>query len=188
MAQAASLAEPAYRLSDRIAPEGGKLWRLFDSASSATAPSSRGLDVPSGWTTWVDGSETRQRASGLPAIVQVGSAADDVHWSGLLGSGDSLALPDLGPAPAGGATADLDDPPPPPKPSRSGSSTPMWVAAGTSGAVAAGLFGASAGLRSSFDNDPSKGKYTAVNATFIGSVGMAAVTGGLVTAALVRKR
>jgi hypothetical protein len=183
--QAATLADPGYRLSDRIAPEGGKLWRLYDEASKQAAPKTRALDLPDGWTTWVDGAQTADRAQGLPAVVQIGASADDLRWTGLVPYDGTLSLPDLGRGP-GGAT-DLDAPPPPSAKARS-SNTPLWVAAGTSGAVAAGLFGASAGLRGSFDNDPSKGKYTAVNATFLGSMGMTALTGGLVTAALVRKR
>lgn len=191
--RAATRADPGYTLSDRIAPEGGKLWRDYNEAAKKTSVSTTDLDLPKGWTSWVDGAETDQRAQALPAIVQVGSAPDDVQWTTLAGAGKPVVVPDLGRVPDVGGVADLDGPSKPAKPPKppkegSGSGKALWIAAGSTGAVAAGLFGASAGLRSSFDSNPTKGKYTAVNGTFLGSVGMAAVTGGLVTAALVSKR
>ena len=54
--------------------------------------------------------------------------------------------------------------------------------------MAAGLFGTSAILRTRYDATPSQGLHDATNGTFIASTGLAAVTGGLLAAAVVKGR
>jgi hypothetical protein len=183
--RAAALADPGYELSDRVAPEGGKLWRLITEAAAADGEAGRPLSLLDGGQVWVDGVVGGARAEDRPAVVQVG-ADRSVVWSRLLGPGEAFAPP-------AAALATLPSRPaaavaPPKAPRAKKGLDPMWIAAGGAAAASAGLFGASAGLRGQFDAAPSRSLHSATNGTFVGSVGMAAVTGGLVTAALVRSR
>lgn len=188
--QAAALAEPGYTPTDRVAPEGGRLARLFAQAAKTAAPKREAIAVPAPFRVWVDGATTADRAPSLPAIVQVGSDGAPLRFSGWVPAGSPVPLPELG---GGAAPADappiaiLDEPTPRPRPSRGGPS-PLWYAAAGTGAGAAGLFAASAVLRTSFDDTPTRGKFGAVNGTYFGSIGMAAVTAGLVGAAVASGR
>ena len=188
--QAAALAEPGYTPTDRVAPEGGRLARLFAQAAKASAPRREAIPAPASLRVWVDGATTADRAPSLPAIVQIGPDGAPLRFSAWIPAGAAIDLPDLG---GGAAPADappiaiLDEPAPRPRPTREGPS-PLWFAAAGTGAGAAGLFAASAVLRTSFDDAPSRGKFGAVNGTYFGSVGMAAVTAGLVGAAVASGR
>lgn len=184
--RAAAEADPGYAVSDRVAPQGGKLWRLITDAGSVDGEVGRPLTTEDGTEAWVDGLQGGRRASDRPAIVQLGRV-DQVSWSHLLEPGQAFAPPTAAVA----ALPPADDPPsaPPPvaPPSRKGVD-PVWIAAGGSAVASAGLFGASAGLRGRFDATPSRSLHSATNGTFMASMGMAAVTGGLLTAAIVRSR
>jgi len=74
----------------------------------------------------------------------------------------------------------------PKTPRSGGKSGALWGAAAGTGAAAAGLFAVSAATRSSFESNPTKGKYNTVNGTFLGSVGLGTVAGALVVAALAK--
>jgi len=183
--QAAYASDADFRISTRIAPEGGKLWRLAEQAREIPPSSGRALSLLDGGTVWVDGHAGGDRAEDRPALVQVG-AGDRTTWSSLLEPDEPFEPP----ADALAALpTDLPDTPNTPRPPRSGGGAKgLWYAAGGTGVVAAGLFGASAALRGRYDVDPSQGLHDATNGTFIASTGMAAVTGGLLTAAIVKSR
>lgn len=195
--QAAAIAEPGYRLSERLAPEGGKLWRLYQEAADKRPPLVYPMRVPSGFRSWVDGKVADRKAEELPAIVQVGDR--DVQWSAYVVAGQTPDIPDLG-RPSGGldpvplepvpkeplpddGVVDLDGPGP--KAPGNGPDPVAMAAVGT-GVVAAGLFATSAVVRSGFDDAPTRGKYNTINGAFIGSMGMTAVTGALFGVAIAR--
>jgi hypothetical protein len=184
--QAAAIAEPTYKPSDKIAPTGGKLARLFDQAAKAAAPPRERVAVPDPYIAWVDGAREGQRAPTLPAIVQVGVDGQPTRFSAYIAAGQPVALPSL---PGASSIAVLEDPDPRPSRDklpreRSGGTSPLWYAAAGTGVASGGLFAASAALRGAFDNNPTRGGFSAVNGTYVGSIGMAAVTAGLVGAAL----
>ena len=187
--RSAAQADPSYTVSDKVAPEGGRLWRLITPAAEADGDPGAPLETLDGAAVWVDGLAGGRRATDRPAVVQVGQG-DTVAWSHLLEPGESFAPPaaalaSLPPAPP-------SEPPgsarPPRAPRKRDGLDPVWIAAGGSAVASAGLFGASAGLRGQFDSTPSSSLHSATNGTYVASVGMAAVTGGLVTAAIVRSR
>jgi hypothetical protein len=191
--EAASVAQPDYQLSERVAPEGGKLQTLFQDARLDRGPVVYRFDVPDGLRAWVDGVESDRKPESLPVVLQVGDRAprwstyllpkqDPAYPADLLDMDEAPTPPDepvgpVAPEPEP-AMADLD------APRAGGGPSPLWFAAAGSGVAAGGLFATSAALRSSFDNDPSRGTYNAVNGTFLASAGLTAVTGGLVVAAL----
>ncbi len=84
--------EPDFELSGKIAPEGGRLWRVWDAAKQAPASEMIGIDAPSGMTVFVDGNKASKRPSGVPHIVQFVDGSD-VVWSGWIAAGGSL--PDI---------------------------------------------------------------------------------------------
>jgi hypothetical protein len=90
--QAALRLEPDHRLSDKIAPEGGPLARLYAGAAARPA----GLMVPfraPSWTTgYVDGARATERPANIPAIVQYEVAGQGVIWTDLVPPG--AAIPD----------------------------------------------------------------------------------------------
>lgn len=189
--QAAQAADPAFRLSARIAPEGGKLWRLAEDASTSELVPGEALTLLDGGTVWVDGHAAGARSSDRPALVQVGSG-DRATWSGLLEPGEAFQPPAAAlaalPPSEDSAAARVPDRPNPPRAPQGGRSRALWAATGGAGVVAAGLYGSSAYLRTRYEASPSRPLHGATNGTFIASTGMAAVTGGLLTAALVRNR
>lgn len=185
--QAAAIAEPAYKPSDKIAPTGGKLWRLFEQAGKTAAPVRERVAVPEPYVAWVDGAREGQRAPSLPAIVQVGVDGQPTRFSAYAAGGQPLTLPSL---PGASSIAVLEDPTPTgptrdelPR-ERAGGTSPLWYAAAGTGVASGGLFAASAALRGAFDTNPTRGGFGAVNGTYVGSIGMAALTAGLVGAAL----
>ena len=187
--EAAHAADEGYAISTRLAPEGGPLWTLSVEASEADRDPGRPLSLLDGGTVWVDGTEGGRRSDQRPALVQVG-ADGRASWSALLEPGQAFEppAPVLAELPDGGSD-DVRIPRAPEAPARGaegGGATALWAAAGGSGAVAAGLFGTSAYLRTRYDQQPSRGLHGATNGTFLASTGMAAVTGGLLTAALVK--
>jgi len=218
--QAAALAAPGYTPSERIAPEGSKLWRLFDQAAKAATPVTKPLEIPPGYDTWVDGARTVERAMPLPAIVQVATEGQSLRFSAVVPANQAVPLPELpvsmsarleaarkGKDKAKDKATESDestaddrsvaviDPSDKPSPGpvmldgpapreRTGKVSPLWYGAVGTGVGAAGLFAASAVARNSFDQQPTQGKFNTVNGAYFGSIGMAAVTAGLVGAAL----
>lgn len=63
--------EPGYALSAKIAPEGGKLWRLYDGAKSLSVSAPVTIPVPSVLELRLDGAVSNQRIPELPVIWQV---------------------------------------------------------------------------------------------------------------------
>lgn len=183
----AAAADPGYKVSDRVAPDGGALRRLIDEVQGEEHAEGGRLELLDGGTVWVDGEVNGGRDESRPALVQVGER-NRTTWTAVLSPGEPFAPPVA-------AVAGLSAPPPPP-PVASPSVTdrdrrgirPLWVAASGTGVAAAGLFGASAALRGRYDADPSQSLHNATNGTFLASTGLAAVTGGLLTAALASNR
>lgn len=67
---AAALAlEPDFKLSIKVAPEGGRLARLY-AASAMDAPAPSIYAVPSGYTPYTNGVPQAERATAWPAIIQ----------------------------------------------------------------------------------------------------------------------
>lgn len=189
---AAALAlEPEFVLSSKLAPKGGKLDQLYQAAkvrSRAPTP----FKLPTGYTTWVDGIAAPARDEAFPAIVQVGKTSSTLDYSAWLGAHDPFMPDDIGLA-ASESFADLDTgsgykPAKPPKPvpaekpekaSGGASVSPLLIAGGVSAGVAAGLYGTSLAMRSSFDKDPTQGKFAATNGTFFSAIGVGALAVGL---------
>lgn len=193
---AAALAlEPEYLLSAKLAPKGGKLDQLYQAAkvrSRAPTP----FKLPTGYTTWVDGIAAPARDEAFPAVVQVGKSSSSLNYSAWLAAHDPFMPDDLGLATAE-PFADLDagagyKPAKPPKavpaekpeklektPSVGGGTSPLLIAGGVSAGVAAGLYGTSLALRSSFDKEATQGKFAATNGTFFGAIGVGALAVGL---------
>lgn len=192
--RSAAVAEPGYKLSERLAPEGGKLWTLYNDAADQRAPIVYAMPLPKGYRSWVDGEQSDRRANEIPAIVQVGPAADakdSIVWTGLVDANEEFRLPELEALPDGGDPSPLKPDKQPkaaktPKKPKGGGNGALWGAAAGTGVAAGGLFAASAAMRSGFNNDPTKGKYNAVNGTYLASVGLGAVAGGLVIAAIAK--
>lgn len=176
-------------LSTRIAPEGGKLFRLQEKALANPATGDGFLESPDGLKMVIDGSNGNDIPSDAPSIVQL---LDDgrLAWSGVVPTGGALpeefsaAVTDLDPIDLGGSAAvgtdgivDIDEPVDrsrAPREKKSGGGGPngaLLGAAGGSAAVAVGLFGVAALTRGAFNNNPSAGKYHIVNGTYWGSVG-----------------
>jgi hypothetical protein len=87
----ASLAlEPSYRLSTKVAPEGGALRASWDRARDASRSRSLALQPPAGARAWVDGRVGSSRPMDLPTLVQLGTPPDQVGWTGYLGPGGAL--------------------------------------------------------------------------------------------------
>lgn len=108
--KAARSLDRAYVFSDRIAPEGGKLERLYMDAVKGPASRAERLDVASAYRMWVDGTETTRRPTEVPTVVQVGAGVEDVGFTTVLTPGERYAPP----APYAGAPqpAEEDEPEP----------------------------------------------------------------------------
>jgi hypothetical protein len=76
--RAALLVEPDYELSASIAPEGGRLARLYTEARNEAAPETTTMDVPRGLTAYVNGKVAKELAP-VPAIVQLTDGGTVVH-------------------------------------------------------------------------------------------------------------
>ncbi|MFH1463767.1 MAG: hypothetical protein ABIO70_05200 [Pseudomonadota bacterium] len=135
--RAAQAIEPAYELPDKLAPEGGKLSRLWAGARNGPNPFIGSFAPPAGLYAYVDGTETRQRAEDLPAIIQFGIGDGSVRWTGYvlanqppprnLPAQGAVAsappraqpeAPDLADGDEGPLDFDEPEPPPEPKPKR----------------------------------------------------------------------
>jgi hypothetical protein len=76
--------EPDYSLSSKLAPEGGKLHRLWTSAASGPNPFIGSFNAPAGKYAYVDGVETRTYAEDLPNIIQYGPGDGSILWTGYI--------------------------------------------------------------------------------------------------------
>ncbi len=99
--RAALAIEPDYALSGKLAPEGGKLHRLWSGAQSGPNPFIGSFNAPAGKYAYVDGVETRTYAEDLPNIVQYGPGDGSILWTGYV---DANVVPPQE-IPAGGAVA-----------------------------------------------------------------------------------
>lgn len=120
--RAALSIEPDYQLSSKLAPEGGKLYRLWSNAQSGPNPFIGSFSAPAGKYAYVDGVETRTYAEDLPNIVQYGPGDGSILWTGyvaanekpptdLPGSGGGSAVASSSRSkPAPDPYAGLDDP------------------------------------------------------------------------------
>ncbi len=109
--------EPGYQLPSKIAPEGGKLHRLWQQAVSGPNPFESSFTAPGGMYTWVDGAEGTVQAEDLPSIVQYGIDMDEVRWTAYLAPGETppSTMPGVGlvvaPAPEPERTAPVEPEP-----------------------------------------------------------------------------
>ena len=76
--------EPDYQLSGKLAPEGGKLHRLWTAAQDGPNPFIGSFTAPAGKYAYVDGVETRTYAEDMPNIVQYGPGDGSILWSGYV--------------------------------------------------------------------------------------------------------
>jgi len=111
--RAALSIEPDYTLSAKLAPEGGKLDRLWTSAKTGPNPFVGSFSAPAGKYAYVDGVETRTYAEDLPNIVQYGPGDGSILWTGYIGANEKppTDIPSGGGAVAdAGSDATDDDP------------------------------------------------------------------------------
>lgn len=194
---AAALAlEPEYALSAKLAPKGGKLDLLYQ-AAKVRARQPKLFSLPSGYTAWVDGIAAPARDDAFPVVLQVGKSPTNLVYSAWLASHEPFMPDEVGLGGSGGefgggegdykpaavAKPTPAKPAPKPKPAGGGGgggeTSPLLIAGGATVGVAAGLYGTSMALRSSFDKAPTEGKFNATNGTFFGAIGAAVVGVGL---------
>ena len=108
--RAALSIEPDYTISAKLAPEGGKLHRLWTNAQTGPNPFIGSFTAPAGKYAYVDGVETRTYAEDLPNIVQYGPGDGSILWTGYVPANQKP--PTELPA-AGAAVADVDPDPDP---------------------------------------------------------------------------
>ncbi len=193
--RAALSIEPDYELSDKIAPEGGKLNRLWLQAKEGPSPFVGLFRTPGGMYAWVDGAEGTMQAEDLPSIVQYGIDEDQVSWTAYLQPGElpPTTMPGVGlaiaPAPAPAPTpapvvASLDAPTARPDlvaaaaPEKTKGSGKGGLIAATvvSGVMAGGLYGGASYMRGEYDRYPTRENYLVTNGAFVGAIGMGAAT------------
>ncbi len=207
---AAALAlDPTTQLPTKIAPDGGKLARLYaESALPAGATTALGLGAD--YRGYVDGTESSKRPTDRPAVVQL-SSYDVVKYSGWLTSASPIpaqfqpsaavaaAQPKAAAEPAKEPKAAPEPKEPKPvkepkpakepvakaKPTKEHHNTGAWVATAASAVVAGGLFGTAVYTNSTFDTSPSHTSYTLNHVGYWGSIGAGALTVGLLTVSIV---
>ena len=109
--KAARRIEPDYRLSTKIAPEGGPLAELYAQAGKSKPGTAVGQSLPAGALMWVDGSSSGKRLADQPSVVQL-IVGPEVAWSNLVDGSKSLPKEGISAAEAALATSkseDLDD-------------------------------------------------------------------------------
>lgn len=254
--------EPSYSLSAKVAPEGGKLWRLYDGARELPTTDPVSFTIPKTTLAYVDGVKTSQRIPEYPVVLQVTTSAGKVFHSvyepagtrvgAIAAPGGSAAVAEVEPedevdmqddppedeeepaiADLDGPVVDRTPPPrvvvdrtPPPRPGAVDRTPPprpgkveresapsrqstaeredldrgvketkeekeggkktggLWAGAVATGVVAGGLWGTSAAVRSSFEENPTHSKYSLTNGAWYGSVGLGVVALGLTTVAI----
>lgn len=87
--RAARMVEPDFLLSDKIAPEGGKLHQAYEAAGAMPSPRFVRLRLPSDTQIFVNGSVIESQPSDVPAIVQVAQKGD-VIWTSYLAPGTEI--------------------------------------------------------------------------------------------------
>jgi hypothetical protein len=197
--RAAQSIEPDYQLSAKIAPEGGKLHRLWAQAQAGPSPFIGSFTTPGGMYAWVDGAEGTLQAEDLPSIVQYGLDEDRVRYSAYLLPGEAppTTMPGVGltvlqpepeaapvaPAPepvvasASGPTPrrDLAEAEAPEKTQGDGRGG-LIAATVVSGVMAGGLYGGATYMRGEYDRYPTRENYLMTNGAFYGAIGMGAAT------------
>lgn len=181
--------DPDGKLSGRIAPEGGKLFRMQEEALGRPAVANGSLVVPDGLSMMVDGSDGNKVPKDAPHIVHL-LEDGKMAWSGVLAPGGSLP-PEFAPEPevappepepvAVGADpepiADLDpiDRTPVRTP-REGGGSPMMGLAVASGLGAGAAWSTAVLGRLSYNKTPTAGKRALTNGAFWTSVGLGGAT------------
>ena len=96
--RAAQRIEPNYEISAKLAPEGGRLHRLWLAAQEAPNPFEGSFRAPAGNYAFVDGAEGTVQAEDLPSIVQYGIGDGSVAWTGYLQPGETppTSMPGVG--------------------------------------------------------------------------------------------
>jgi hypothetical protein len=96
--RAAQHIEPDYVMSAKIAPEGGRLHRLWLAAKEGPNPFQGSFRAPAGSYAFVDGVEGTVLAEDLPSIVQYGVGDGSVSWTGYLLPGETppTTMPGVG--------------------------------------------------------------------------------------------
>ncbi|MBW2258268.1 MAG: hypothetical protein JRI25_27225, partial [Deltaproteobacteria bacterium] len=84
--RAARALEPDYKLSTRIAPEGGRLYRLYEQAAEPSDTAKTSFSPPRGVSAYVDGSPSDQLPGDKPTVVQY-LRGEDVVWTGYIEPG-----------------------------------------------------------------------------------------------------
>jgi hypothetical protein len=184
-----------------VAPIGGPLERFY--TASETPPTEKQLEAPEHVTVYVNGERSTVWPSDFPVLMLV-EDEKGVTWTGLLSPGDQLpswpesneVIIDTEEEPP--PLADLDeevepllelvdlDAPIEPLPNRAPQKVKKRSGKGgliaatiVSGVVAGGLFATSAGLRTTYDQNPDPSTRNIVNSTYFASMGTGALTVGL---------
>ncbi len=176
---------PDHQLSETIAPAGGHVAEAW-AAAKAAGPVER-IEVPDvGDEVVVDGTPAKDRPASGPYVFQVlegGRATtryvpsgDPGIVSGALEGGAVAEAPLPMPAPE-----PMPAPLPEPVSGTSGGNKALLWSGVAAGGVAAGLYGTAIVSRVAYDQDPTAGGRSFTNATYLGSVGTAALSGILFT-------
>lgn len=181
---AARTLDPRTELSDRIAPEGGKLARMYAEAKDAPSSTTETVDVAAGNTAWVDGTAGAERPTAVVSVVQIGRADDKLAFSKVLRPREALVLPTnlQPPEPVAEETPAPTVPVAPVAkvertPAKKGNAaTPLWVATGVSALAAGGLFAASVYTNLEFAREPSEATIGLNHGTWYGAVGLGGAT------------
>ena len=198
--------DPAYVLSDVLAPDGGKLDQLWTQAKGISKPDREPLAI-GGLQARIDGALAADRPAAGPYLIQV-ETSGRVAWSDYLvdqapvvpEAVRSIAATDQAMGLAKPRTAAAAAPMPAPRAptgSRPAAPAPAPVAGGrgkgllwagvASGGVAAGLYGTAAASRLSYDRNPSGTTHLVTDAAYLSSIGTAALSGALLTTFLVTR-
>lgn len=206
--------QPNYQLKAALAPPGGPLSNVYESARQA--PPTTWTLPPSGGVRFVNGIQTDTVPMGL-AIVQLAGADGRVQWTGILTRPEDLPptfasmVPYVAPAPLPQPVPAPIAPAPTPVPvapvpqpvvdlddlddraargGKNGAKTATLVVAGVLGAAAAGLYTGSILTRTRYEAAPTAKRRVLTNNLWYAGVGTAgvALTVGVVGVALPSKK
>lgn len=187
--RAALRAEPTFVLPVSLAPAGGPLAALYQRAASEGTDATKPLPNLTG-TAIVDGRDSKQLPTTTPAIVQITAPGGSVLWADVIVGVDEIPssmlttsapapgpVPVLKPEPSDNLStvAPIDRAPR----ERSGARKPLLISAIASGVAAAALYGTSAAVRSSYDNNPRASTRQTVNALYFSALGVGVVGASL---------
>ncbi len=185
--------EPSSTLPTKIAPEGGKLARLYADSTDADDDKEE-LGAASEYRAYVDGSDTSRRPTARPAVIQL-SSHETVKYSAWLAAdsplpdqyqrsasashvADTPAAAPTREAPTHASSSERVSKP-------TGKGPGMYIAAGAAAVVAGGLLTTAVVTEGGFKTNPTYLDYTLNHVGFWGSIGTGAVAVGLLTVAVV---